>query len=545
MQSGKTILRIFIIFGLTMMMAAAIGCNGGDGGGGGGGGGADTTAPQVSSVAPADGATDITLDADISANFNEAMDATTVNDTSMTISPAVAGSVAYNATAQRATFSPTVGLTASTTYTVTLTTGCTDAAGNPLAADYSWSFTTGTTAVNEWTQVGGQVSPVNFESEDPTMMIVSDSPAVGYRDVSFGINLNRWDGSTWGTSATDPSGGNCITSIYHTPAFCSNGSTIYMAYSHEGVSGSTSEAFYNRIFVYQWTVGAGYSIMNSGSEISIPWNGTDGGANAWEPAIGCYDSDLPWVAYVEQDIASGSDDLAWGVEMTGTSSSRTNAIDRNTNAGSYTTNVRTVGIMRDSVDLNCAYVAQWESHHNEQDQTDLYVSHTCGGSATALGGAVTDDWDYNNLSKPSMAWFDGKLHIAYTRANETDNTKHVYVKSYSGGTWTTVGGGPVSAFSASDHYDSANPDLIVADGTLYVAWQEEDNYSGSFIYVAYYDPGTSAWVIDGDQLNVDTTRSALDPSLTYNANDGYLYVAFEEMVSGYAEIFVKRKRHIP
>jgi hypothetical protein len=63
--------------------------------------------------------------------------------------------------------------------------------------------------------------------------------------------------------------------------------------------------------------------------------------------------------------------------------------------------------------------------------------------------------------------------------------------------------------------------------------------------VAYYDPGTSAWVIDGDQLNVDTARQAGDPSLAYNANDGYLYVAFEENVSGDAEIFVKRKRHIP
>jgi hypothetical protein len=542
MQSCVTIRRTCFIFGLALMMAATLGCSGGDGGGGGGG--ADTTAPQVSSTAPAGGATDITLDADISAVFNEAMNATTVNGTSMTISPAVAGSVAYDTAAQRATFSPTVGLSASTTYTVTITTGCTDTAGNPLAADHSWSFTTGTTAVNEWTQVGGQVSPAGNESEDPTMMIVSDSPAVGYRHHSHEVNLNRWDGSTWGTSATDPSGGNCTSGSYHAPSFCSNGSTIYMAYSRAGVDPGDAGG-YARIFVYQWTVGGGYSIMNSGSEISIPWNPTYTGADAWEPGIGCYDSDLPWVAYVEQDIASGSDDHAWGVEMTGTSSNRTQAIDRNTSSGSYATDVRTVGIMRDSVDLNCAYVAQWESHHNEQDQTDLYVSHTCGSSATTLGSAVTDDWDYNSLSKPSMAWYDGKLHIAYTRANESDYTKHVYVKSYSGGTWTTVGSGAVSAFSASDHYDSANPDLMVADSTLYVAWEESDQYDGPFIYVAYYDSGSSAWVIDGDQLNVDTGRQAGDPSLAYNANDGYLYVAFEENVSGHPEIFVKRKRHIP
>lgn len=214
------------------MMTATLGC-GGDGGGGG-----DTTAPQVSSIAPADSATDITLDADVSAVFNEAMDATTVNGTSMTISPAVAGSVSYDTATQRATFNPTIGLTASTTYTVTITTGCTDAAGNPLAADDSWFFTTGTTAVNEWTQVGGQVSPAGAESEDPTMMIVSDSPAVGYRHASFEVNLHRWDGATW-----------------RTPAFCSNGSTIYMVYSRSGGVDPGDEAFYDRIFVYEWTVG--------------------------------------------------------------------------------------------------------------------------------------------------------------------------------------------------------------------------------------------------------------------------------------------------
>lgn len=541
MRSGTTILRICFIFGLTLIMTAALGC-GGDGGGGGGG--ADTTSPLVGSVAPADGATDITLDADVSAVFNEAMDATTVNGTSMTISPPVAGSVSYDAAAQRATFSPTAGLTASTTYTVTLTTGCTDTAGNPLAADYSWSFTTGTTAVNEWTQVGGQVSPAGAESEDPTMMIVSDSPAVGYRHASFEVNLNRWNGSAWGTPVADPSGGNSNSSIYHAPAFCSSGSTIYMAYSHAGISGSTDEAFYDRIFVYQWTVGGGYSIMNGGSEVSVPWNAVDGGADANEPAIGCYDGELPWVSWEEYDAASASgDDHAWVAEMTASGSNRTGPIDRNSSAGSYSTDVRTVGVLQDSG--GCAYVAQWESHHNEQDQTDLYVSYTCGSSATALGGAVTDDWDYNNLSKPSMAWYDGKLHIAYTRANETDYTKQVYVKSYSGGTWTTVGGGPVSAFSAADHYDSANPDLIVADGTLYVAWEESDQFDGPFIYVAYYNPSTTAWVIDGDQLNVNTAYAAQDPSLGYNASDGYLYVTFEENTDGWPHIFVKRKRHIP
>jgi hypothetical protein len=42
------------------------------------------------------------------------------------------------------TFTPAGGLTPNTVYTATITTGAKDLAGNTLAADYSWSFTTGT-----------------------------------------------------------------------------------------------------------------------------------------------------------------------------------------------------------------------------------------------------------------------------------------------------------------------------------------------------------------------------------------------------------------
>ena len=108
-----------------------------------------------------------------------------------------------------------------------------------------------------------------------------------------------------------------------------------------------------------------------------------------------------------------------------------------------------------------------------------------------------------------------------------------------------VGSGPVTAFNATDHYDSGNPHLAVADGVLYVAWDESDQYDGPFIYVAYYDAGTSDWVLFGNQLNTDLGNEALDPSLAYDSVSGYLYVAFEENTDGWPHIFVKRKRHIP
>lgn len=109
----------------------------------------DTVAPTVSSTNPADTATGFALNGNVSANFNEALDATTVNTSTFTLSngaTAVSGTVSYNN--KVATFNPSSNLTASTLYTATLTTAITDHAtpANPLAANVVWSFTTGSAA---------------------------------------------------------------------------------------------------------------------------------------------------------------------------------------------------------------------------------------------------------------------------------------------------------------------------------------------------------------------------------------------------------------
>jgi hypothetical protein len=53
------------------------------------------------------------------------------------------GKITYDVTNQIATFSPRSALATATSYTATITTGAKDLEGNPLAADASWSFTTG------------------------------------------------------------------------------------------------------------------------------------------------------------------------------------------------------------------------------------------------------------------------------------------------------------------------------------------------------------------------------------------------------------------
>ena len=82
--------------------------------------------------------------------FSEAMDSSTINGSTFTLvkqgtSQPVAAQVTYDPAAKKATLDPDADLDPSATYTATVkggTSGVKDPAGNPLAQDTTWSFTT-------------------------------------------------------------------------------------------------------------------------------------------------------------------------------------------------------------------------------------------------------------------------------------------------------------------------------------------------------------------------------------------------------------------
>lgn len=508
---------------------------------------ADTTKPQVLVRVPDDTTTGVVLRTLVTAEFSEPMKAATITTATFTLSDGaspVAGTVTYSAADLTATYTPSAPLDGSTEYTVTVTTGAQDLANNGLAANDTWTFVT----TGAWEQIGAQVSPAGAESEDPTMLIIDDTPAVGYRHASFQVNLHVWDegGATWGDTEIDPSGGNCNSSAHSTPAFCSNGDGIFMAYSHAGDGAADGAAFYDRIFVRYWTPGGGWSPagMNNGDEVSVPYNEADDeGANAWEPAIAVRDGvNTPIVGWVETDASDpeGDDDV-WAASVADNWVVRSSPLSRNESDGDYATGVRCLGM---TIRLNTGYIAHWEQHHEEQYRSDLYVSSWDGMNFTDLGDAIASDYDSNVLSVPSLATQGNRVYVAYAVTNSSD-VRNVYVKQWQNGAWSTVGGGPLSAYTTAAHYDSANPSLLVVDDTLTIAWEESSQTDGYFIYTATYDTDREEWLLDGDQLNVNAANSAHDPSLAYDAANGYLYITFEEFTDGHPHIFVKRKELAP
>ena len=107
----------------------------------------DTTAPLVISTFPANADTGVAVNTNITASFSEAMRNLTITQATFTLLQGVTpipGTVSYIGTT--AVFNPTSNLAPSTVYTATVTTGATDLAGNALASNFVWNFTTGLAA---------------------------------------------------------------------------------------------------------------------------------------------------------------------------------------------------------------------------------------------------------------------------------------------------------------------------------------------------------------------------------------------------------------
>jgi len=104
----------------------------------------DKTPPAVTLTDPTNTATGITLNKSINITFSKAMDPTTITTSTITLTQGttpVAATVSYTGTV--ATLTLTGNLIPNKVYTATVTTGAKDVAGNAMASNYTFNFTTG------------------------------------------------------------------------------------------------------------------------------------------------------------------------------------------------------------------------------------------------------------------------------------------------------------------------------------------------------------------------------------------------------------------
>ncbi|KAF5415525.1 MAG: hypothetical protein C5S48_05715 [Candidatus Methanogaster sp.] len=160
--------------------------------------GGDFTAPTVTANTPT--GTDVPVSTVVSATFDEAMNETSVKD-AFSIDPSVTGSVSWDGNTM--TFTPDADLAYETTYNVTIGTGAEDLAGNNLAEDFVWNFTTGSVPT----------SPApTITSSNPTSP-VSD---IAWATRTFSIEIDQTVNATWLINGSEVQTNESVTAASYT-----------------------------------------------------------------------------------------------------------------------------------------------------------------------------------------------------------------------------------------------------------------------------------------------------------------------------------------
>jgi hypothetical protein len=212
---------------------------------------ADVNPPEVSSTVPLDGATGVGLGNDLAATFTEAMDPLSVTTATFTLrqgATPISGTVTYAGVT--ATFNPSAVLSGNTPYTASLATGAKDLAGNPLAADYSWTFTTGATPDTSSPTVSSTV-PVNGS----TGFALGSNLTVTFSEGMDPASVNATTWTVW-QGATPVPGAVILAGVTATfdPAASLAASTAYTAVVSTGVKDLAGNAL---AADYEWTFTTG------------------------------------------------------------------------------------------------------------------------------------------------------------------------------------------------------------------------------------------------------------------------------------------------
>ncbi len=133
--------------------------------------GPDTTPPVVLSATPPPNATGVPVATTVRAAFSEAIDPASVTASTFALRDQggvlIPATVSYDVSTRTATLATTAGLLAQTTYVATVSggaSGVNDLAGNALASDFVWSFTTGAPAPPPDEGPGGPILVISSSS---------------------------------------------------------------------------------------------------------------------------------------------------------------------------------------------------------------------------------------------------------------------------------------------------------------------------------------------------------------------------------------------
>ena len=196
--------------------------------------GSDTTAPTVTSVSPANAVSGVAVGTNITVSFSEAVDPSTVTASTFSVvngSTNVAGAITVAADGKSATLNPTLDLSGNTTYTVMVTSGVKDTAGNSLDQDagitgsqpFSSSFTTAPAPPASSTvrvaSISYSLSANKRNLKDSVRVVNSQGNAVSGAVVAIRLR-NMTTNQSWTATGTTGSTGSVVFNLSRAPNGC-------------------------------------------------------------------------------------------------------------------------------------------------------------------------------------------------------------------------------------------------------------------------------------------------------------------------------------
>lgn len=180
--------------------------------------------PTVIGTNPSADQTDVATSIVITATFEGTIDPVTLTTESFLLKKGaveLGGTVAYDETNNRASFTPTDALNVATTYTATLTTAVANTAGVAMASEHTWNFTTFDANPDEIVVSLSYGGPYEFNAQYPMVLAVVPHP---------------WDFPTGGESAYEVkvnSPGSVVLNVADLPSAEAEDGTYWLYLIHD------------------------------------------------------------------------------------------------------------------------------------------------------------------------------------------------------------------------------------------------------------------------------------------------------------------------
>ena len=272
---------------------------------------ADATPPTVIEVSPANAATGVARSHNVTATFSEDMDQSTIvtDQTALTSSTVllhqkywykvrkkvrgkirrvwryrwvpVSVKVSYDAVTKTVTLDPSSALLANTNYLAIVTTGVQDEAGNALAQNYSWTFTTDS-SVGSAVFVGtGDIASCSSTGDEATADLLD-----GIDGTVFTTGDNAYD------SGTDAEFNNC-----YEPSWGRHKDRTYPTPGNHEYKTANASGYFNYFGAAAGEPGKGYYSYNLGDWHIVSLN------SMCENVGGC-DAASPMLTWLKNDLAA-------------------------------------------------------------------------------------------------------------------------------------------------------------------------------------------------------------------------------------------------